>query len=117
MGGAPSLPCPCHAFFTVISFLIGLITFGVAAGYGWKGELCFRQDSLAFRVALFADLHYGENAWTDWGPLQDVKSDRVISNVLDAEAPGDHLLPLRPDSDQSIIINSKILIAGYFSNT
>ena len=41
-----------------------------------------------FRVALFADLHYGEDAWTDWGTAQDVASDRVMAAVLDAENPG-----------------------------
>ncbi|KAF7025975.1 hypothetical protein CFC21_038118 [Triticum aestivum] len=40
-----------------------------------------------FKVALFADLHYGENAWTDWGPAQDAASDRVMATVLDAEKP------------------------------
>ncbi|KAK9922165.1 hypothetical protein M0R45_030645 [Rubus argutus] len=40
-----------------------------------------------FRIALFADLHFGEDAWTDWGPLQDVNSVRVMSTVLDAETP------------------------------
>jgi len=38
-------------------------------------------------VALFADLHYGEDAWTDWGPAQDAGSDRVMAAVLDAEKP------------------------------
>lgn len=42
-----------------------------------------------FKIALFADLHFGEDAWTDWGPLQDVNSVRVMSTVLDAETPGD----------------------------
>jgi hypothetical protein len=41
-----------------------------------------------FKVALFADLHYGEDAWTDWGPAQDAASDRVMAAVLDAENPG-----------------------------
>ncbi|PWZ33151.1 putative inactive purple acid phosphatase 16 [Zea mays] len=41
----------------------------------------------AFKVALFADLHYGEDAWTDWGPAQDAASDRVMAAVLDAENP------------------------------
>ncbi|KAL8159642.1 hypothetical protein V2J09_001179 [Rumex salicifolius] len=40
-----------------------------------------------FKVAIFADLHFGENAWTDWGPKQDANSLRVMSNVLDAETP------------------------------
>ncbi|KAJ4706348.1 Inactive purple acid phosphatase [Melia azedarach] len=40
-----------------------------------------------YKIALFADLHFGENAWTDWGPRQDVNSIRVMSTVLDDEAP------------------------------
>lgn len=47
-----------------------------------------RFASGGFKVALFADLHYGENAWTDWGPRQDAGSDRVMAAVLDAEKPG-----------------------------
>jgi hypothetical protein len=46
-----------------------------------------------FKVSLFADLHYGENAWTDWGPAQDDGSDRVMATVLDAEKPGHRSLP------------------------
>ncbi|KAK3166470.1 hypothetical protein QOZ80_1AG0046190 [Eleusine coracana subsp. coracana] len=41
----------------------------------------------SFKVAIFADLHYGENAWTEWGPAQDAASDRVMAAVLDAEKP------------------------------
>lgn len=49
--------------------------------------LRFSADGSPFKIALFADLHYGENAWTDWGPAQDDNSDRVMSAVLDAEDP------------------------------
>ncbi|KAG6519216.1 hypothetical protein ZIOFF_022708 [Zingiber officinale] len=49
--------------------------------------LRFSADGSPFKIALFADLHYGENAWTDWGPAQDDGSDRVMSAVLDAEDP------------------------------
>ncbi|KAJ8497683.1 hypothetical protein OPV22_008235 [Ensete ventricosum] len=52
----------------------------------WQNPLRFSADS-AFKIALFADLHYGENAWTDWGPAQDDNSDRVMSAVLDMEIP------------------------------
>ncbi|MCI53605.1 putative inactive purple acid phosphatase, partial [Trifolium medium] len=31
----------------------------------------------AFKIALFADLHFGEDAWTNWGPLQDIHSVNV----------------------------------------
>lgn len=44
-----------------------------------------------FKIALFADLHFGENAWTDWGPRQDVNSVEVMSTVLDHETPGEHM--------------------------
>ncbi|VFQ92138.1 unnamed protein product [Cuscuta campestris] len=40
-----------------------------------------------FKIALFADLHFGENSWTAWGPQQDIKSVGVMSTVLDQEHP------------------------------
>lgn len=51
-------------------------------------DLGVSSDSGRFKIALFADLHYGENSWTDWGPAQDVKSEIVMSGILDAEKPG-----------------------------
>ncbi|XP_068342170.1 probable inactive purple acid phosphatase 16 isoform X2 [Pyrus communis] len=51
-------------------------------------EGCHQLRSTApFKIALFADLHFGEDAWTHWGPLQDVKSIKVMSSVLDDETP------------------------------
>lgn len=41
-----------------------------------------------FKIALFADLHFGEAESTDWGPLQDVNSARVMNQVLHDENPG-----------------------------
>ena len=41
----------------------------------------------AFKIAVFADLHFGENAWSDWGPDQDVNSVEVMNTVLDNETP------------------------------
>ncbi|XP_023526627.1 probable inactive purple acid phosphatase 16 isoform X1 [Cucurbita pepo subsp. pepo] len=49
--------------------------------------LRFRSGSPTFKIVLFADLHFGEDAWTDWGPLQDANSSRVMSTVLDLENP------------------------------
>ncbi|KAJ0978010.1 hypothetical protein J5N97_004327 [Dioscorea zingiberensis] len=51
-----------------------------------KALLRFSADS-TFKITLFADLHYGEAAWLDWGPEQDANSSRVISAVLDNETP------------------------------
>ncbi|CAI0374830.1 unnamed protein product [Linum tenue] len=42
----------------------------------------------SFKIAIFADLHFGENAWTDWGPLQDVLSTGLMSSVLEEQKPG-----------------------------
>ena len=36
---------------------------------------------------VFSDLHYGENAWDDWGPEQDRNSTRVMRRVLKDEQP------------------------------
>ncbi len=47
-----------------------------------------------FKIALFADLHFGENAWTEWGPQQDVNSIQVMNTVLDDETPGDFITSL-----------------------
>ncbi|XP_054803782.1 probable inactive purple acid phosphatase 16 isoform X2 [Prosopis cineraria] len=40
-----------------------------------------------FKIALFADLHFGEAESTDWGPLQDINSTRVMNQVLRDEMP------------------------------
>ncbi|CAK7218659.1 hypothetical protein SEUCBS140593_003623 [Sporothrix eucalyptigena] len=48
--------------------------------------LQFRSDG-SFQISIFEDLHFGENAWTYWGPQQDFNSVRVIEAVLDAERP------------------------------
>lgn len=45
----------------------------------------------SFKIALFADLHYGENAWEAWGPAQDANSSAVMSKLLDQELPGTFL--------------------------
>ncbi|KAK9062203.1 hypothetical protein SSX86_019389 [Deinandra increscens subsp. villosa] len=45
------------------------------------------KGASSFKVALFADLHFGENAWSDWGPQQDLNSVKVMSTILDIESP------------------------------
>ncbi|KFK38403.1 hypothetical protein AALP_AA3G108400 [Arabis alpina] len=51
-----------------------------------RSNLRVREGS-PFKIAIFADLHFGEDTWTDWGPRQDLNSVTVMSNVLDAETP------------------------------
>ncbi|KAJ4970526.1 hypothetical protein NE237_003625 [Protea cynaroides] len=83
-------------YFTFIFFLFGFIV-NIANGHESPEKISilgttdpkplqFSSNS-SFKIALFADLHYGENAWTDWGPQQDVNSNRVMSTVLDLEKP------------------------------
>jgi len=40
-----------------------------------------------FLIAQFTDMHYGEDEFTPWGPIQDVKSDHVMHVVLRIERP------------------------------
>ncbi|KAM7256084.1 hypothetical protein ACFE04_011825 [Oxalis oulophora] len=51
-----------------------------------RGFLRIREGA-PFKIALFADLHFGEDAWTTWGPQQDVNSVKVMTSVLDDETP------------------------------
>ena len=53
------------------------------------------QADAPFKIALFADLHYGEATSTDRGPLKDVNSTRVMNTVLDDETPGNVIASLR----------------------
>ncbi|KAL9232605.1 hypothetical protein vseg_007699 [Gypsophila vaccaria] len=46
-----------------------------------------KRHGTPFRIVLFADLHFGEDAWTSWGALQDVQSMHVMSFILDHEKP------------------------------
>lgn len=58
---------------------------GTQFAYGLK-HLQPRKTG-SFKIAIFADLHFGENAWSDWGPEQDVDSIKAISSLLDQEHP------------------------------
>ncbi|KAL5258139.1 hypothetical protein ACHWQZ_G012929 [Mnemiopsis leidyi] len=40
-----------------------------------------------FKIAQFTDLHYGEDEFTPWGPIQDKNSNHVMHSVLTAEKP------------------------------
>ncbi|PSS03738.1 Metallo-dependent phosphatase-like protein [Coniella lustricola] len=50
------------------------------------GPLRFRDDG-TFQISVFEDLHFGENAWDAWGPLQDIQTTRVMNAILDIETP------------------------------
>ena len=40
-----------------------------------------------FQISIFEDLHYGEAEDEDWGPAQDVATEKVMNTVLDTESP------------------------------
>lgn len=40
-----------------------------------------------FQITVFEDLHFGEAEDTNWGPLQDVDTLKVMQTVLDNEMP------------------------------
>ncbi|KAI0849973.1 Metallo-dependent phosphatase [Daldinia vernicosa] len=54
---------------------------------GPLGPLTFKSDG-TFQISIFEDLHFGENAWDQWGPQQDINSVKVINEILEAESPG-----------------------------
>ncbi|XP_006297876.2 probable inactive purple acid phosphatase 16 [Capsella rubella] len=45
------------------------------------------REGSPFKMAIFADLHFGEDSWTHWGPLQDLNSVNLMSALLDSETP------------------------------
>ncbi|KAK1714578.1 calcineurin-like phosphoesterase [Colletotrichum acutatum] len=48
--------------------------------------LSFSQDG-NFKISIFEDLHFGENAWEAFGPAADKKTVGVITKVLDDAKP------------------------------
>ncbi|KAL8489458.1 hypothetical protein ACS0TY_025378 [Phlomoides rotata] len=69
------------SFFICLSLIVAAVR-GAAPGDNLR-----MREGAPFKIALFADLHFGEDAWTEWGPRQDVNSIRVMSLVLDKEQP------------------------------
>ena len=54
--------------------------------YPNKPRLIFGASG-TFKLTIFSDLHYGENPWDDWGPVQDTNSTRLMRTVLGDEKP------------------------------
>jgi hypothetical protein len=46
-----------------------------------------QNNSSSFRILQLTDLHLGEDAWTDWGPEQDVKTYNVLRKIIPMEMP------------------------------
>lgn len=73
-------PMPMHLSLIHLALII--------IGAATAEENLRMREGAAFKIALFADLHFGEDAWTEWGPRQDFNSLGVMSAVLDNEHPG-----------------------------
>jgi len=54
--------------------------------YPNKPRIVFREDG-TLKITVFSDLHYGENPWDWWGPVQDSNSTRLMKRVLKDEEP------------------------------
>ncbi|KAJ3552484.1 hypothetical protein NM688_g4128 [Phlebia brevispora] len=66
--------------------LYSAIAAGPAGSLSEQAASHFPFDG-TFKITVFSDLHYGENAWDAWGPQQDVNSTRLMNIVLDDEKP------------------------------
>ncbi|KAK4258262.1 hypothetical protein QN277_007732 [Acacia crassicarpa] len=80
-------------------------------------HLQIAANGAPFKIALFADLHFGEAASTDWGPLQDMNSTRVLNQVLHDETP-DFVIYLGDVITANNIMtkNASLLGSSNFSN-
>eukprot|EP01134_Creolimax_fragrantissima_P003681 CFRG3681T1 len=74
---------------------------------GTRKPLRFNSDG-QFKVVQFADLHFGENAWDDWGPEQDRKSILVMREVLQIENPNLVVFSGDQITDNNIIANQTL---------
>ncbi|KAF4607507.1 hypothetical protein EYR38_001579 [Pleurotus pulmonarius] len=54
--------------------------------YPNKPRITFKSDG-TFKITVFSDLHFGENPWDDWGPVQDANSLKLMRTVLPSERP------------------------------
>ncbi|EIM80979.1 Metallo-dependent phosphatase [Stereum hirsutum FP-91666 SS1] len=54
--------------------------------YPNKPKLTFNSQG-QFKITVFSDQHYGENAWDVWGPEQDANSTELTETVLPSEKP------------------------------
>ena len=64
-----------------------------------KNRMTTTTDSslYSFRIVQLADLHLGENAWTEWGPRNDHKTAQAIHRILSNHEPKPDLLVLSGD--------------------
>ncbi|XP_052211572.1 probable inactive purple acid phosphatase 16 [Diospyros lotus] len=71
----------------ILRFILAVVGSTLALPTTPESCLHIPPGRTTFKIALFADLHFGEDAWTGWGPQQDLNSLTVMSTVLDEENP------------------------------
>lgn len=69
----------------IISHIASLAILSHHFASAWPA-LQFTENG-TFQITIFEDLHFGEAEDTDWGPLQDVDTLKVMNTVLDDESP------------------------------
>lgn len=91
---------PCSAILmacSVIFFLLTTLLPGtIPTSVDTVQRVLTLSPSLTFKLAIFSDLHYGEEE-NGWGIDQDLNSTRVMHHVLFAEAPDLDLVVLNGD--------------------
>ena len=97
-----------HIHTLVIIFLTFSISILPTVHKSRKPSLKFQSNDenvWTFKILQLADLHFGEDQWTDWGPEQDRKSIQAIQYFIEAERPdlvvlsGDQITGLNIDNN------------------
>jgi predicted MPP superfamily phosphohydrolase len=70
----------------VVEVVIVFVTLLYIMNDSIQATIEFNQDG-TFKIAQFADLHFGEGENVDWGPMQDTKSLRVMKTMIEMEKP------------------------------
>jgi len=73
----------------IFYFLICLYIFTCGSKLNFRGSqhiLKFQKNG-TFKILQLTDLHFGEAEPTQWGPIQDKNSTRVMKNILSIEKP------------------------------
>ncbi|QIW96702.1 hypothetical protein AMS68_002220 [Peltaster fructicola] len=75
------------SILTTLWLAVNVLTAALPAGQDKTTVPPLRFTSAGtFQISIFEDLHFGENAWDTWGPIQDINSVKVINEILDTES-------------------------------
>ncbi|KNC69694.1 hypothetical protein SARC_17789, partial [Sphaeroforma arctica JP610] len=99
----------CIALCTSIPFISSLITAQTVVNtQTHTHEPLYFDSNGTFKILQLADLHFGENAWEEWGPEQDLKSINSMRAVLALESPSFVVFSGDQITDNNIISNQTL---------